>query len=96
MELDLQHNRYDRNTLKKHIYSVKLIDLVKTQHLDTLFVVRYILKTNYQFCDEDKNIVIDTILFYQKHLERNKLMAEIENYTSDDDSIEPFDSDSYQ
>jgi hypothetical protein len=92
MELDLQHTRYDRNTLKKHIYSVKLIDLVKTQHLDTTFVVRYILNTNYQFCDEDKNIDVDTILLYQKHLERNKIMAEIENYTSDDDSVEPFDS----
>lgn len=92
MELDLQNTRYDRNTLKKHIYSVKLIDLVKTQHLDTPFVVRYILNTNYQFCDEDKNIDVDTILLYQKHLERNKIMAEIENYTSDDDSVEPFDS----
>lgn len=41
--LDLYNYKYDRQTLKDNIYSVKLIDIVKTQTIDVDFVVRYIL-----------------------------------------------------
>ena len=41
--LDLYHNKYDRKTLKDNIYSIKLIDIIKTQKIDVKFAVRYIL-----------------------------------------------------
>ena len=45
--LDLYNNKYDRETLKKNIYAVKLIDILKTQIIDVSFAVRYLL--NYSF-----------------------------------------------
>ena len=41
--LDLYNKKYTRETLKKYIYSVRLIDILKTQKLDVTFIVRYIL-----------------------------------------------------
>ena len=46
--LDLYNIKYDRKTLKEHIYDVKLIDVLKTQILDLTFIVRYILSDLYQ------------------------------------------------
>ena len=54
--IDLYNNKYNRQTLKDNIYSVKLIDILKTQTLDVTFVVRYILNINYQFSKEDQAI----------------------------------------
>ena len=47
--IDLYKNKYDRETLKKYIYAVKLIDILKTQTLDVSFVVKYILNSKYNF-----------------------------------------------
>ena len=66
--LDLYNNKYDRATLKKHIYSVSLVDILKTQHLDASFVVRYILNNTYQLTKEEETINIDMVLKYQTHL----------------------------
>ena len=54
--LDLYNIKYDRNTLKENIYSLKLIDILKTQELDLSFIVRYILSDLYQLHEEDMNI----------------------------------------
>jgi len=88
--LDLYGRRYDRKTLKENIYSIKFIDVIKTQKLDVTFIVRYILNPKYQISDEDK-LTIDNILFYQKHITREKLESEMINYSSDEDSIENFE-----
>jgi len=91
--LDLYNNKYDRETLKKHIYEVKLIDILKTQTLDISFIVRYILSDLYQLHEEDKKITVNTVLKYQKHISKNELMAELLTYNSDDeDSVEDFES----
>ena len=65
--LDLYNNKYDRDTLKKHIYEVKLIDILKTQILELSFIVRYILSDLYQLHEDDKKISIDTVIKYQTH-----------------------------
>ena len=88
--LDLYNNKYDRKFLKEHIYSVKLIDILKTQILDIKFIVRYILSDLYQFTDEDRSIDVDLVLKYQPHIQREKLMYELNVYNSDDDSVEDF------
>ena len=88
--LDLYNNKYDRKTLKDNIYSLKLIDILKTQILDISFIVRYILSDLYQFTDEDRSIDVDMVIKYQPHIQRDKLMISLLNYNSDDDSIEDF------
>lgn len=88
--LDLYNNKYDRKILKENIYSLKLIDILKTQILDISFIVRYILSDLYQFTDEDRSIDVDMVIKYQPHIQRDKLMISLLNYNSDDDSIEDF------
>ncbi len=90
--LDLYNNKYDRETLKKNIYAVKLIDILKTQTLDLSFIVRYILSDLYQLHNEDKAISMYTVLRYQKHINKQDLIKAMEMYNSDDDSIEDFES----
>lgn len=90
--LDLYNNKYDRNTLKEHIYAVELIDILKTQILDISFIVRYILNDLYQITDEDKKINIDMVLVFQPHIEIEKLQTALKFYNSRDDSVEDFQS----
>lgn len=88
--LDLYNNKYDRETLKQNIYAVKLIDILKTQILDVSFIVRYILSDLYQLTDEDKSINIDLVLKLQPHIQRENLKSALDDYNSDEDSIEDF------
>jgi hypothetical protein len=88
--LDLYNKKYDREALKQNIYSLKLIDILKTQILDISFIVRYILSDLYQLHEDDKCINIDSILKYQPHINKHELLMSLEDYNSDDDSIEDF------
>lgn len=90
--LDLYNNKYDRKTLKENIYSLKLIDILKTQILNMSFIVRYILSDLYQFTDEDRGIDVDMVIKYQPHIQREKLMIDLLDYNSDEDSVEDFES----
>lgn len=88
--LDLYNNKYDRKVLKENIYSVNLIDVIKTQTLDITFIVRYILCHKYQLTDEERNIDINLVLKYQRHIKREELITALNEYNSDEDSIEDF------
>jgi hypothetical protein len=90
--LDLYNNKYDRETLKKHIYEVKLIDVLKTQMLDMEFIVRYILSDLYQFHIDDMNISVEDVIKYQPHIEKRELEDALINYNSDEDSVEDFEA----
>jgi len=90
--LDLYNNKYDRKTLKENIYSLKLMDILKTQILDVTFIVRYILSDLYQIHETDMNISVEQVLKYQPHIDKEDLMDLLMNYNSDDDSIEDFQS----
>jgi hypothetical protein len=90
--LDLYNKQYTRETLKKYIYSVRLVDLLKTQKLDITFIVRYILNSKYQLNEVDEYITVDTVLMYQKHIIRTQLIEAMMEYISDDDSIEDFET----
>jgi len=89
--LDLYNKQYDRETLKKNIYAVKLMDILKTQIIDVTFAVRYILNTKYQLDEEDQNITAPIVLLYQTHISYAELQKELQKYESDDDSVEDFE-----
>jgi hypothetical protein len=90
--LDLYNNKYDRKILKEYIYELKLIDILKTQTLDLSFIVCYILSDLYQMHEDDKKITIHTVLKYQKHINKDELISALDNYNSDDDSVEDFET----
>ena len=90
--LDLYNKQYSRETLKKYIYGVRLVDILKTQKLDITFIVRYILNPKYQLNEVDEYINVDTVLIYQKHIDRKQLNEAIMEYNSDDDSVEDFET----
>jgi hypothetical protein len=87
--LDLYNNKYSKEMLKKHIYALKFIDVLKTQTIDAKFAVRYILNNKYQF-HEDDIVTPNMVLFYQRHITKKSLINEIVQYDSDDDSVEDF------
>ena len=89
--LDLYNNHYDRQTLKDNIYSVKLIDILKTQKIDVTFAVRYILNTKYQL-HKDDDITAPIVLQYQPHIKYEELQKHMLDYDSDDDSITDLDT----
>ncbi len=90
--IDLYKNKYDRETLKQHIYAVKMIDILKTQILDVTFIVRYILNSKYHFSEEDEKITSKMIFLYQPHINKHELLKGLYLYDSDDDSIEDFET----
>jgi hypothetical protein len=89
--LDLFNVQYDRETLKKHIYSTNLLDILKTQKIDVTFAVRYLLNPNYHLHDEYSMITPELIIQLQPHIKMKELRREILNYDNDDDSVDGFD-----
>ena len=89
--LDLYNYKYDRQTLKDNIYSVKLIDIVKTQTIDVDFVVRYILNEKYQL-HEDDCVTTEDILKYQPQIKIKDLQDAFFYLDSDEDSIDDFET----
>jgi hypothetical protein len=90
--IDLYNNKYDRETLKQNIYAVKLIDILKTQTIDHSFAVRYILNESYQLHKDDAMITVKDVLFYQPHISKSSLLFELFTYSSDDDSVDDFET----
>ena len=90
--IDLYNNKYDREILKQNIYAVKLLDILKTQTIDISFAVRYILNESYQLHKDDTMITVNDVLFYQPHISKSSLLFELFTYSSDDDSIDDFET----
>ena len=90
--LDLYNNNYDRQTLKEYIYAISLIDVLKTQKIDVTFAVRYILNKKYQIRDEDEIITAPIVLKYQPHIKYEELQKALNDYDSDDDSVDDFET----
>jgi len=90
--IDLYNNKYDRKTLKDNIYAVKLLDILKTQTIDLKFAVRYILNKKYQLTKEDASIDSFIVLKYQQHIEKEALYKAMDDYESDDDSVDDFET----
>ena len=89
--LNLKENQYDRQTLKNNIYAVDLLELLKTQHIDVTFAVRYLLNKNYDI-DNRYHITPQLVVEYQPHITLKSIFNETLQYQSDDDSVEDFES----
>ena len=72
--LDLVGKTYGVYELVENIYSIDLIDLLKTQKIDEEFAVNYILNNNYQLTDDEEKITMDFIISQQPHLNKEKLL----------------------
>jgi hypothetical protein len=88
--LDLKHKKYNRAALKKYIYAVSLVDILKTQYLDATFVVRYILNNNYQLTKEEETIDTEMVLKYQPHITKYAIQMEQIKYDAKYDSVDGF------
>ena len=75
--LDLQRNQYSIETLKKHIYSHRIIEFLETQRLDANFIIHYVLNPKYQLSDADAKITISDILRCQPHITKMELVLAI-------------------
>ena len=89
--LDLFRNSYDRDTLKKHIYELDLLDILKTQYLDASFVVKYIMNPKYDL-DDRYTFTADLVISYQPHITRSEILKELILYDSDNDSVDDFET----
>ena len=89
--IDLYNNKYDMKILKENIYAVKLIDILKTQKIDVNFAVKYLLNKKYQI-HEDDNITSYVVLKHQPHINYKELQNALNDYESDDDSIDDFET----
>lgn len=90
--LDLYNNKYDQQTLKRYIYAVNLLDILKTQTINAKFAVHYILNNIYQISKEESKITIDIVLHYQPHIKKYELDNEILIYDSGVDSLDDFET----
>jgi hypothetical protein len=83
----LEQKKEERDYLKKHIYSLDLLEILKKWRLDVTFAVRYILQKKYQLTAEEQEITMKTVLQYQPHIRKEDLLKALQEYDSDDDSI---------
>lgn len=89
--IDLYNNKYDMQILKENIYAVKLIDILKTQKIDVNFAAKYLLNKKYQLNEDDNNITSYVVLIHQPHINYKELQKALNDYDSDDDSIDDFE-----
>lgn len=68
---DLYKNMYDYDTLKANIYCVSLMDILKTQKLNSDFCVKYILNPHFQLTQEEQKITLEIVKKYQPHITEN-------------------------
>ena len=74
--LDLYNEQYDIETLKKNIYALKFIDILKTQKVDAKFAAHYLMNPMYQLCQEDYVSITD-VLVLQPHIHYHDLEKEL-------------------
>jgi len=89
--LDLYNNKYDMTTLKENIYSLKLLDILRTQIIDATFAVKYILNKKYQL-HEDDEISYHIVARYQPHIDKNELRELMNKGIEDHDSVINFET----
>jgi len=87
LQHDLQNNNYSQEILKKNIYAINLIELLKTQKIDANFAVKYLLQKKYQLLKEENIITSKIVLHFQPHILEEELNKLIADYDSDNDSF---------
>ena len=77
--LDLHKKKYDRQTLKDHIYAIDFFDVLRTQEIDATFAVRYLLNKKYDLDDKYKILTPELVVRLQPHINIDDLRCEILN-----------------
>lgn len=90
--LDLYNEKYTSEILKQYIFSINLLDVLKTQTIDASFAVKYILNNHYQFTNCEETITDELVMKYQPHITKIQLINARLIYDSDDDSIDDFET----
>ena len=85
--LDLQNKQYSPSILKKHIYAINLIEILKTQKINADFAVKYLLQKKYQLTRSEELITPKIVLYYQPHILEKELNEKMLEYDSDQDSL---------
>jgi hypothetical protein len=85
--LDLQNNQYSTTILKKNIYAINLIDLLKTQKIDADFAVKYLLQKKYQLTPKEQLITPKIVVYFQPHILESEINKKLMDYDSDQDSV---------
>ena len=86
--MDLYNNKYPLEVIKRNIYSLNLLDILKTQVLTARFVVHYILNPQYQLLKHEEDITIQDVIFFQPHIKLYEIVNEKLIYDSDSDSLD--------
>jgi len=93
--IDLLSNKYSMDELKKHIYEVNLWDILKTQKVDELFAVNYILSPKYQLSESEKTIDVQVVIYYQPHIKKEKLFFYLKNINLEEEDPDCIKFDEY-
>lgn len=89
--MDLYKQNYTLDILKRNIYALNLLDILKTQQLNARFVVHYILNNHYQLTKEEEEITLEKVLFFQPHIQIQEIINEQLIYDSDCESLSDFE-----
>ncbi len=74
-DLDLLTNKYTEKELIDNIYSVSLLQVLKTQILSSNFCYNYLLNSSFQLLPEEELLLTkELILYYQPHISLLDLM----------------------
>lgn len=74
-DLDLLTNKYTEKELIDNIYSVSLLQVLKTQNLSAEFCYNYLLNSSFQLLPEEELLLTkELILHYQSHISLLDLM----------------------
>lgn len=84
--LDLYKKKYSMEEMKKHIYDINLWDILKTQVIDEVFAIKYILNHRYQLSESEKMIDVQVVMLHQPHLKKKKLFFYLKNMDLNDDT----------
>lgn len=77
MELNLRQQKYDMETLEKHVDKIDMKTCVNTQILTAEFCVKYVLNEDYMSCIEDTYCLdYSYVLSRQPHLTKEDIMRE--------------------
>ncbi len=90
--IDLEKNKYDEVTLKKNIYAVSLLSILKTQTISEDFALTYILNKKFQLTEEERDITVYDVITYQPHLNLSSLTEKNNNDVRREDSVDDFQS----
>jgi hypothetical protein len=72
LDLSIQHSE---KILKKHIYEIHLMEILRTQKITAKFAVNYLLNEKYQLLNDEK-ITIKDVLHFQPHITIQMLISD--------------------